>query len=252
MTGGADTSASTLGHSAARGVRTLFVGLGMGLFVVVAVVAAITINRGENRPPSFPAMPDVPDPAVAGWLVISRPSADLRDECLSVRAAGGGPEHQVSCTTGGAYLDVTGHLDENRRLVLGATTSPGNSTTGLVVDLATGAILDRVPPPVTNASGATTNLSEDHDGAVVSVQNDDAGRAAVVLTQNGNDRVVARFSGPSDYFLSAAWWSPEGKWLLAFDGDGQNILIDPQGKVPPRALLDPRAGVIVWVPSSTS
>jgi hypothetical protein len=251
MTSGADTSPSTLRHGGARHGRKLFVGIGMGLIVVVVIAAAIIIHRDESRPPSFPAMPDVPDPAVAGWLVIIRRSADLSDECLSIRAAGGGPEHQVACLTGGAYLDVTGHLDENGRLVLGATPGLGNPPTGLVVDLATGAILERVPPPATSPSGATTNLTQDHDGAVVSVENNE-GRAAVVLTENGNDRVVAQISGPSDYFISAAWWSPDGKWLLAFDGGGQNILIDPQGKVRTRALLDAKGDVTVWVPSSSS
>jgi hypothetical protein len=181
---------------------------------------------------------------------MNRYSADLTTECLSVRAAGGGPEYKIDCSS--SFPSVVARPDADGRLVVGFSTGDNAEMTRVVVDPGTGAIVDRTQESVEDAPAATTTASIEHAGAVLGVENDGKGSARVIVSQTGSAQTVFEVSGPSDYFFSFAFWSPDGAWIVVVDGLGQNLLVAARGDRPPRTLVDAKAGVIEWVSAPRS
>ena len=248
------------GHEPGRGRRRI----GRGALVVLVVVAAVAIAlpvalvvghlANAREVPVFPSLADAPDPALEGTVAY----VDDATGCVRVAAASGQqPSKEVYClpaldpetakTLGkpigpqlvwraGGTLEVT---------MFRMTDPPGpNVRPGWqkLVDVRTGSVTD-VPdaqaPSVPDLSAQTTVRA---DGARLLTTSDAAsGRISIALAATvGSPRMLLEVQGPGEYTygLEAAFWSPDGRWVVA--DDGRILVVVPSDPPVVRLLLGPR------------
>jgi hypothetical protein len=251
---GRDTSAS--GTVRRRVTRRLLVVVVAVALAVLAVPVLLVLGHlaGARDVPSFPSLADTPDTTLAGTVAY----VDGATGCVRVVAASGQPSKEVYCvppidpetakTSGkpigpqlrwrsGGVLEVT---------MFRMTDPPGPGVRAgwqKLVDVRTGAVTD-VPDaqaPSTVDLGAQSVVRA--DGARLTTTSDSSsGHITITLTEaSGGTRTLLDVRGPGEYTygLEAAFWSPDGTWVVA--DDGRILVIVPSDPPVVRLLLGPRA-----------
>lgn len=237
---------------AARSRRTWWVVLGVvvGVLVLVLATFAFFAFRSQTRAvPSFPSLASSPDPALHGTVAYLG-----EGNCIRIIAAGGGPSRQVWCVPNqdigkaeklgkeqGPQLvwRPDGRLEVT---MFRMTDPPGpnfNAGWQKIIDVHTGAVEDVPAADVPSAADQSTHPSTSPSGRRVSWTSDAAnGRISIVLHEGATSWTLLSAQGPGEYTygLSAAFWSPDGKWIAA--DDRRILIITPENGVT-RELVTP-------------
>lgn len=243
---------ASAGHRRRRVVIVL-VAVVVAAIVAVPVLLVVGHLVGARDMPVFPSLADTPDATLQGTVAY----VDSSTGCVRVVAASGAPSKEVLCfppldpetakTLGkpiGPQLiwRTDGRLEVT---MFRMTDPPGPGVRPgwqKVVDVRTGAVTD-VPDaeaPTTADLGARTVVRD--DGARLTTTSDpSSGHITITLTDNaGRSRTLLDVRGPGEYTygLEAAFWSPDGRWVVA--DDGRILFITPDEPPVVRMLLGPR------------
>lgn len=232
--------------------RVLIGGLVAVVFVIGLVAAAFILGEagsGSRDVPQFPFLADNPDPALHGTVAYLG-----EGNCIRIIAAAGGQSKQVMCLPAqDPAVAKTVGKEQGPQLVWRSdgrlevtmfrmTDPPGPDFRAgwqKIVDVRTGQVEDVPAGDVPSTANRTTQPSISPSGQRISWTSDSRnGRIEIVLHENGQSRTLLSAQGPGEYTygLSAAFWSPDGKWVVA--DDGRILVITPE-KALTRVLVKP-------------
>jgi len=206
---------------------------------VLIAVTGIILYFGFIPLPDFPSLATAPDPAIPGTIAYHSWTEE-EGACIGTVPASGGPVHQVVCQRDSDAVAWTGEGN----LVVEDYSGPRPIL--VVLDAATGAVLDRVE----SAEGGLFELVGDKtvrsDGSRIQTESDSEGSAQVlVVATNGAPTTVVDVEGaPRDYYF-LDWglqWSPDGAWIAAWDSAGRLLVAEASGTSGARALVETEEG----------
>jgi DNA-binding beta-propeller fold protein YncE len=97
-----------------------------------------------------------------------------------------------------------------------------------------------------DASERPPDLTVRDDGAEAVVRHgDDDGSWEVQVVQDGTTRTVLSASGPDDYSMWGAQWSPDGRTIVVFDSARRAIAVAADGEPNPRVIAT-NADRLAW------
>lgn len=198
-------------------------GVGAVIVAVVAVLAATTRFVGV---PSFASLQETPDPALRGTVAFVRRAGD--ETCIHLAAASGGADRRVRCRDDlePAPLSWT---DDGLVVATVIDHDGGGPPRMIVVDPATGAVVDRRP---VKDAGATDLVGgpERQDGSLLMTESGEPGQARLsVQAPGGSSHVVATVEGPVDYGFTFATWSPDGRHAVVADTEERLLVVEVEG-----------------------
>jgi hypothetical protein len=229
--------------------------LAAAVVVVVAVPVLLVIGHlvGSRDVPAFPSLADSPDAALVGTVAY----VDSSTGCVRVVAAAGQPSKEVFCLppldpetakTSGKPIgpQLVWRTDGRLEVTMFRMTDPPgpNVRPGWqkLVDVRTGTFTDVPDAQAPSAPDMKARSAVRADGARLVTTSDSAsGHVTIDLTEaDGRSRSLLDVRGPGEYTygLEAAFWSPDGRWVVA--DDGRILIISPDEPPVVRLLLGPR------------
>lgn len=206
-----------------------------GAGAVVAVTITIIVVVGLVPLPAMPSLAQAPDPAVPGTVAFVQ--GDWEEACLATVPASGGRATTVRCSVEVPEALAWTTEGDLAMTVWGEPFGVGDGPTVVVVDPVTGDEVDRLTP------AASTRWAEDRlvrdDGARLLVAPSRGGEVTLrVRAADGAITDLVHLTGPRDYGVVSAQWSPDGRWVLAADTRGRLFLLGADGVPGPRLLVD--------------
>ena len=229
----------------------------LAVLVAGAVVFGVLVFRELNRKvPSFPSLTAHPDSSLHGTVAY----LSDRDHCVWIISASGAGSKQVLCLP---------PMDVSKAISLGKETGPQlvwlndgrlevtmfrmadpkgpGLTTGWqkVVDVRTGKVTDTPAAEVPSSPNLGTRPTVSPTGARVAfTSRSDNGKVKITLSDASGTRTLLSAQGPTtSYWLLAAFWSPDYKWIAADDG---RILVITPGNPPVTRVLTGDSSNIVF------
>lgn len=218
------------------------VGAILAASVVVTVVVGVLVSRDLGRDiPSFASLTEHPDRSLHGTVAY----VDFRTQCIHIVAAAGSPDTRVWCLP---------PMDVDKAVALGKeqgpqlvwrpdgrlevtmfrmTDPPGPGFRAgwqKIIDVRTGAVEDVPDADVPAAPDLGTRPTVRPDGArITTSSHPESGKVEITLTEaDGRRRTLLSARGPGGYgySLTSAFWSPDGRWVVADDGRILVVTVD--------------------------
>lgn len=228
--------------------RSILIGAVAVAVAVVAVLAVVIVRSLTAHEPSFPSLAAHPDPSITGTVAY----VDEGSRCVQVVAAAGAPVKRVYCLpafTPSKVEDPTkemgpqllwrsdGRLEVTMfRAAMAKDVAPTYGPMWQkLIDVRTGAVEDVPVADVPASPDLGTRQTVSPSGQRI-VTTNDRGHVKVALTDSTGSRTLMDVHGPSDYSysLTAAFWSPDYRWVVADDG---RILVITTGATPQVRVL---------------
>jgi hypothetical protein len=238
-----------------RRTRALLVVLAVAALAVVAVPVLLVVGHlvDARDVPAFPSLADAPDPALRGTVAY----VDSSTGCVRVVAASGQSSKELFCIPpidpetaktlgkpiGPQLVWRTGGQLEVTMFRMTEPPGPGGRPGWQkLIDVRTGSVTDLPDAQAPSAPDLTARSAVRADGARLTTTSDaSSGHITIVLTEaDGRTRTLLDVRGPGEYTygLEAAFWSPDGRWVMA--DDGRILVITPDDPPVVRLLLGAR------------
>ena len=202
--------------------------------VVAGAVATILVVGYVPLPP-MPPLSAQPDPTMPGTIAFVHGTWD--DACVATVAAGGGVPVDLRCGPAVPESLAWTHDGDLAIVTWGDGWRAFDGPVVVVVDPATGEERDRVE--TTRSIGWAADRRVREDGARIVVSAPAEGEATLVVRhQDGTTTDVAPLTGPRDYDVVSAQWSPDGAWILAMDSRGRLFVVAEDGEPGPRLVAE--------------
>jgi hypothetical protein len=218
------------------------VGIIVAASVLVTVVVGVLAARDAGREvPSFASLAEQPDTSLHGTIAY----VDVRTRCIHLVAAAGRPDRRLWCLP---------PMDVDKAVALGKeqgpqlvwlpdgrlevtmfrmTDPPGPGFRAgwqKIIDARTGAVEDVRDADAPAAPDLGTHPTTRPDGARITTSSDrETGKVEIMFTDaEGVRRTLLSARGPGGYAygLSSAFWSPDGRWVVADDGRILVVTVD--------------------------
>jgi DNA-binding beta-propeller fold protein YncE len=195
--------------------------------------------------PDFPTLAEQPDPALTGTIVYSGWTDD--GSCTWLADLGSEPR-QLWCgedpNAPFGYAAWHGFDETGNLLVASYEVGPGTEgSTLFTVDPETLQVIAERP---IDTSERPPDLTVRDDGARAAVSpGDDDGSWEVQVVADGATRTVMTASGPDDYSMWGAQWSPDGRTIVVFDSERRAIAVAADGEPNPRVIAT-NADQLAW------
>ncbi len=199
----------------------LFVLAGVALVVVATFLVVGGPARVFTSTPTFTSLGDHHDARISGTVAYERVgivTAQGKEDCFDVVAAGGGVAHELFCVPWrrspvkeAALVWLSdGHLE---------VTSRDANKWMKVVDVATGAVSDvtwRPPSDTTSDVGPQGQVVSSHVFL---------GTLTLSLTSGSTKRTLLSVAVPTEYSMGDPAWSPNGRWFVLVDSVGRVLVV---------------------------
>lgn len=221
--------------------------------VAVLVVVAFVVGHGfQGGDPQFPSLAANPDPSLHGTVAY----LDDSTGCVRIRSVSGRPARNVYCLPAqdpavakekGKLVGPQLRWRPDGRLEVTMFRMPVKPGPGYhagwqkLVDVRTGKVQDVPAADVPATPAVNAHPAVNAAGERISWTSED-GKVEVLLHRGATTRTLLSAHGPFEtYRLGAAFWGPEGRWVLADDG---RILVITTGAHPvTRVLTEESASV---------
>lgn len=234
-----------------RARRAGLIAVALGVAVVVAVVAASTVDTFRRRglpPPDYPSLASAPDPSLRGTVAYvseaKRPTAG-RQACARVAAASGASSKDALCwPIDESALATTVWRPDGRLLVTSFRAPVGKNTLipewAKLVDVATGTTQDVPDADLGKNARPSTGPRTNPEGERL-VRTGKDGNVKVALVGPSGSRTVfsVKDANPDWGIQTGPIFSPDYQWILMWDGS--RLLLTTVGQHPKTRVLTQEA-----------
>jgi hypothetical protein len=217
-----------------------------GLVVLAGVAVVAVFALGVRHVPDYPTLAEQPDPPLTGTIAWSGWTDD-QGPCTWLAELGSEPR-QLWCgeepDAPFGYAAWQGFDESGNLIVASYRVGPDTEESTLfTVDPDTLEVIAERP---IDASERPPDLTVRDDGAEAVVRHgDDDGSWEVQVVQDGTTRTVLSASGPDDYSMWGAQWSPDGRTIVVFDSARRAIAVAADGEPNPRVIAT-NADRLAW------